>query len=204
MEKLKNEITAGMKTYYEELNKKVGEELMSQEAQQKDLHDKIESYEKKIAATQTKVEKRNNFKLKIIEKLGALRRKSLLFRFLLNYQTERINHKKKKVLITKIYNEKLKRKTLYTIKKFTFLEKTNAYEIKMKEKTEKDLKTFEETMIKQKENLLALIYKAEEKLKHENKKKVQTKLELDKIVLKGVSALNMKALLLSQNSLNGK
>ena len=51
--------------------------------------------------------------------------------------------------------------------------------------------------------LVQLIYKAEEKLKHENRKKVQTKLQLDQIVLRGISALNMKALALSQNSLNG-
>ena len=48
-----------------------------------------------------------------------------------------------------------------------------------------------------------LISKAQEKLKHENRKKVQVKLMLDQMVLRGVSALNLQAMALSQNSLQG-
>jgi hypothetical protein len=43
LERLKNEMANGFQKYYEELNKKVEDELLSQEAQQKDLHDKIEN-----------------------------------------------------------------------------------------------------------------------------------------------------------------
>ena len=52
-------------------------------------------------------------------------------------------------------------------------------------------------------NLNELIKKAEEKLRHENKKKIQTKLKLDQMVLRGVSAMNLEALKLAQNSLQG-
>lgn len=204
LEKLKNELAIGFKNYYDELNKKVGEELLAQESQQKDMHDKIDKYEKKLQETVAKVEKRNSHKARIIESLCSMKRKTLIFRFLSNYKNEKRNKIYLKNVVYKIYSEKLRRKGLYLIKKYSFLEKTNAYEQKVKEKTEIDLRNVEESLQKQKENLLSLIYKAEEKLKYENKKKVQTKLELDKIVLKGVSALNMKALMLSQNSLNGK
>jgi endo-alpha-1,4-polygalactosaminidase (GH114 family) len=127
----------------------------------------------------------------------------MIFRFLSNFNNWKKNNKKLKNLTNKIYQIKLKKKGLYIIKRFAILEKTNAFEIKIKEKTENHLKNIEDALREQKNNLLILIQKAEEKLKYENKKKIQTKLELDKIVLKGVSALNMKALLLSQNSLNG-
>ena len=90
------------------------------------------------------------------------------------------------------------------LKKFSFLQKSQAYETKIKDKIENDIKQYEESLKKQKEELMNLILKAEEKLKHENRKKVQTRLKLDQIVLRSVSALNMQALSLSQNSLNGK
>ena len=54
----------------------------------------------------------------------------------------------------------------------------------------------------QKEKLILLINQAKEKLKHENRKKIQVKLMLDQMVLRGISALNMQAMKLSQNSLN--
>ena len=53
----------------------------------------------------------------------------------------------------------------------------------------------------QKTQLLLLIEQAKERLKHENRKKVQVKLMLDQMVLRGISALNMQAMKLSQNSL---
>lgn len=57
-------------------------------------------------------------------------------------------------------------------------------------------------MKKKEDELIKLIEKAEEKLLHENRKKIQVKLALDQMVLRGVSALNMQAISLSQNSLN--
>lgn len=59
-------------------------------------------------------------------------------------------------------------------------------------------------MNKKEEELLKLIENAQEKLMHENRKKIQVKLALDQMVLRGVSALNMQAITLSQNSLNSK
>jgi chromosome segregation ATPase len=197
-------MASGFHKYYDELNKKVEEELISQEAQQKELHDKIETHEKKIKTIAPLIERRNQFKLTILEKLPDLRGKIIIFRFLSKFKTERKVYKENKFLSRKFLAEKLKRKFLNNLKKATLLEKTDEFEEKIKQKSEIQLRNLQEGLQKQKEELLQLIYKAEEKLKHENRKKVQTKLQLDQIVLRGISALNLKALALSQNSLNGK
>ena len=52
-----------------------------------------------------------------------------------------------------------------------------------------------------KQELLLLISQARERLKHENRKKIQVKLMLDQMVLRGISALNLQAMKLSQDSL---
>lgn len=64
-----------------------------------------------------------------------------------------------------------------------------------------DLQKLNDDHNNQKQQLLLLINQAKEKLKHENRKKVQVKLMLDQMVLRGISALNMQAMKLSQNSL---
>jgi hypothetical protein len=102
-----------------------------------------------------------------------------------------------------IYNNNLKRRIFYAFKSQTINEKNNIYEQKLKQKTEQGIKTHELSMKQQLEDLMELIMKAEDRLKHENRKKVQTKLMLDQIVLKGISALNIQALGLSQNTLTG-
>lgn len=66
-----------------------------------------------------------------------------------------------------------------------------------------EMKNYETSLVQQQEKIYELIAKAEEKLKLEQKKKIQTKLQLDQVVLRGVSALNIQALKLSQNALNG-
>ena len=204
MEKLKYEMSIGFQKYYEELNKKVEEELLSQETQQKALHDKIDNYQKSTVDISLQINKIKGYNSIMLDKLPEIRRKALVFRFLADYISERKKYKKNKKLVKLIYVEKIKRKCLHGIKKITLLEQTNAYDERIKQKTQNELKNLQDGLHQQKEDLLALIYKAEEKLKHENRKKVQTKLQLDQIVLRGISALNMKALSLSQNSLNGK
>src|SRR5690606_24999563 len=119
------------------------------------------------------------------------------------YKVERNDLYIKAQRIQKIMDIRNKRKLLHSLKRHTFLEKTPVYEQRIKLKTEDDLNKLEEGMKKHKEDLWTLIMKAEEKLKHENRKKVQAKLKLDQIVLRGISALNLQALALSQNSLKG-
>ncbi len=103
-----------------------------------------------------------------------------------------------------IYLNNTKKRVMKIWKEGTYLLKTPLYEKKVKGKTDQDLKIYEDSLNQEKMNLNELIRKAEEKLRHENKKKVQTKLKLDQMVLRGVSAMNLEALKLAQNSLQGK
>jgi hypothetical protein len=204
MEKLNNEMIIGFQKYYEELNMKVAEELQNQESLQNEYHNKIRNYENKINSLKILIEKRKILKYNFLDDLCDTKRKAMIFRFLIKNKNNRRNNQIIKFLIKKFYNEKMKRKCLSFFKNYTVLQKTADFEEKMKIKTENELKALQEGLEKQKEELLNLIIKAEEKLKHENRKKVQSKLQLDQIVLRGVSALNLKALKLSQNSLNGE
>jgi hypothetical protein len=90
------------------------------------------------------------------------------------------------------------------IKTLSLFQKTNEYDNKLKHRTENHLKNYYDLMNKKEEELLILIENAKEKLLHENRKKIHVKLALDQMVLRGVSALNMQAITLSQNSLNSK
>jgi hypothetical protein len=96
----------------------------------------------------------------------------------------------------------LKRKAIKLIKSITLFENNLEYDEKLKSRTDTHLNKYKESMKKQEYELLFLIEQAEEKLKHENRKKIQAKLALDQMVLRGVSALNMQAISLSQSSLN--
>ena len=109
--------------------------------------------------------------------------------------------RKREALINKILLENKLRKIFKVLKSETLFEKTNAYEEKTKVLMQNDIIKMESTFKKQKEDMWNLIAKAEEKLKHENRKKVQVKLMLDQMVLRGISALNLQAMSLSQNSL---
>jgi peroxiredoxin family protein len=103
-----------------------------------------------------------------------------------------------------IYSKNLKKRIFTAFKGLTIFEKNNLYEQRLRERTDQALKNYELNMKRQLDDLMELVLKAEEKLKHENRKKVQTKLQLDQIVLRGISALNLQALGLSQNTLTGK
>ena len=56
--KLKSELMKGFKTYFDELNTKIANELQAQETQQKDLHDKISEKENKLQTVKEIVQKR--------------------------------------------------------------------------------------------------------------------------------------------------
>jgi len=88
------------------------------------------------------------------------------------------------------------------MKSITLFENNKEYDEKLKSRTDAHLNKYKESMKKQEYELLFLIEQAEEKLKHENRKKIQAKLALDQMVLRGGSALNMQAISLSQSSLN--
>ena len=114
------------------------------------------------------------------------------------------NYNFKKIIenVDYIRRNNLKRKVFKILKEISLFQKTKEYEEKLKFRTDNYLNSYRESMKKQEEDLLFLIQQAEEKLKQENKRKIQAKLQLDQMVLRGVSALNLQAMNLTQNSLN--
>ena len=199
--KLKSELMKGFKTYFDELNTKIANELQAQETQQKDLHDKISEKENKLQTVKEIVQKRKTvdfnekvLKVDTISKIKA-------FYGIKQYVMRKKELRKREALINKILLENKLRKIFKVLKSETLFEKTNAYEEKTKVLMQNDIIKMESTFKKQKEDMWNLIAKAEEKLKHENRKKVQVKLMLDQMVLRGISALNLQAMSLSQNSL---
>ena len=108
---------------------------------------------------------------------------------------------KKLDLINKILIRNKKKKIFRALKNLSFFQGSKDYDAKLKNIKQVELQKLYENHNNQKQQLLLLISQAKEKLKHENRKKVQVKLMLDQMVLRGISALNMEAMKLSQNSL---
>jgi hypothetical protein len=201
LEKLKSELMKGFKTYFDDLNTRVTQELQAQETQQKSIHDKIESKEKKSQDMHNLVSRRKDVDLheRIFKNELTLKRKCFLA--LAQRVMFKKENRKKEALVNKIMLENKTRKVFKALKNETLFAKTLDYEDKIKLQTQNELNKMADTYQKQKEEMWNLINKAQEKLKHENRKKVQVKLMLDQMVLRGISALNMQAMALSQNSL---
>jgi len=201
---IKAKIEDGINEYYSKLSSELHNDLLSQETEQKNIQDSIEQVKQETEKTKLK-QKRSRL---LIEKFKITKidkeRKASVFRFLLNNLVE--EKKTRKVETQLIYYRiyRLKKGIFDLFKKTTTFKPIKEYENDVKTAIENDLKSYEDTQIKEKEAILQLIYQAEEKLKHENRKKIQTKLLLDQIVLRGVSAMNLHALSLSNSSLKGK
>ena len=114
---------------------------------------------------------------------------------------EQKEENKKMDLINKIMIRNKKKKIFRALKNLSFFQGSKDYDKKLKNIKQIELQKLYENHNNQKQQLLLLISQAKEKLKHENRKKVQVKLMLDQMVLRGISALNMEAMKLSQNSL---
>jgi len=147
---------------------------------------------------------RHKQKLKIISKLIEYRRKAAIFRTIFINKQENKNFAKIIEKADYFRRNSLKRKAIKLLKSITLFQNNKEYDEKLKMRTDAHLNKYSESMKKQEYELLFLIEQAEEKLQHENRKKIQAKLTLDQMVLRGVSALNLQAISLSQSSLNCK
>ena len=90
------------------------------------------------------------------------------------------------------------------LKNSTILKPIKQYERELSLNYQTNFNNIKSAQNDEKQKLIELIKKAEEKLIHENRKKIQTKMLFDNIVLKGVSEMNLKALSLSNEALKGK
>ena len=204
MEKLKELLSKGMKEYFDELNNKVNEELLVQETQQKGLHDDIAKAEEKEKNIGDVKYRRNQVLLnsKYLKNDILLKRKALNGIYQ-NYLREK-EIRNRNAFICKILQENKIRKIFKVLKNDSIFRKNEEYEEKTKEASGTEVQKLEKNLNNQRESMLNLIKQAEDKLKHENRKKIQVKLMLDQMVLRGISALNLQAMHLSQNSLKGK
>jgi len=195
-------LVSGFKEYYEQLNKKALEEAQRQEHQQKQVHDKLDKYTEKINSLTKQISKSDTFMERLVTSFRDNKKKSIAFMRLFSYHTQKQLNRKIKSMVQQIREKNLSRKALNSWKFVSFHESNKNFENKVKEKTDLEMKNYQANLIQQQEKIYELISKAEEKQKMEQKKKIATKLQLDQVVLRGVSALNIQALKLSQNSLN--
>lgn len=203
LENLKAEVMKGFKSYYDELNTNVQTELNSQETQQKDLHDKLDQRGAKIAQLKEKVLSR--IKVEIAEKelkIDLLRKLKIISMLMTNVINKKAKRKKNSLILQLARKNKIK-KIFNVFKNLSIYMPTNKYIEKMKAESKRKFEEFKVNQNNQKQDMIKLINQAKEKLKHENRKKVQVKLLLDQMILRGISSLNMQAISLSQNSLNG-
>jgi hypothetical protein len=201
LERLKVELMKGFKVYFDELNTKVNEELMAQETQQKNLHEELENYHKKTDTNSILRNRRKNILLneKIYSNDLLLKRKAFNGLFQGIMKTKEIRNRV--CLIKKILDFNKKKKIFKILKKDCLFAKKDDYEIKMKKHAENEIENNQKNQKNQIDEMWNLINQAQEKLKHENRKKIQVKLMLDQMVLRGISALNLQAMNLSNNSL---
>ena len=201
LERLKAEVSNNFKIYFEALNKQVSDEQAEQEKLQKELDDQMKAKNKLNDEINERLSKRKNILLK--EKQHKFENDLKLKGFMSLYKNmieQREENKKLNFLYKIMMKNKLK-KIFRALKDQSVFQNNRDYQLKLEKNREKELKKLFNEQNNQKNQLLLLISQAREKLKHENRKKVQVKLMLDQMVLRGISALNLQAVKLSQNSL---
>ena len=201
LERLKAEIMKNLKIYYEALNKQIWDEQSNQEKQQKELSEQMNEKNKINDEINQRLSRRKQILLREKEHKYENDLKLKGFMSLYKNMIEQKEENKKLNLIYKIITQNKIKKIFRALKAQSLFQKNKDYEIKLRKNKEIELQKLYEEQNNQKQQLLLLISQAREKLKHENRKKIQVKLMLDQMVLRGISALNLQAMKLSQDSL---
>ena len=199
--RLKAEVMLSFKKYYEVLNNKINEEQSNQEKLEKELSEQMNEKKKNNDEIYNLLSRRKQILLREKEHKyeNGLKLKAFLSLYKNKIQSKEEN--KKYNLISKILLKNKIRKIFKALKGENLFQSSKEYALKLKIAKEEDLKKLYGEQTNQKKQLLLLIEQARERLKHENRKKVQVKLMLDQMVLRGISALNLQAMKLSQDSL---
>ena len=160
--------------------------------------------QEKIAELKERIIARKKVQLKEMEFKHDLVMKLKVFLTLKqNAQVEKGIRKKGEMAKKIMERNKIKR-VFGELKKRSLFLPSDKYTDKTKLECKKRFDEYTKNQAIEKEDLLKLIAQAKERLKHENRKKIQVKLLFDQMVLRGISSLNMQAVSLSQNSLKGK
>jgi hypothetical protein len=201
---LKELIKAKFQFYSETLISKLNELHLANENEVQGLKTQIEKCRVEYDYLNDLIYHKKSCQTNIINKHYELRLKSVLFNFLKqNVLSAKFSNKKENQMLY-FYINNLKKKVFSMLKNKTIFKPFNVFEREIQIKYEEDIRKIKQKQYSQKEELKLLIIQAKEKLNHEKRKKIQTKLVLDNVVLKGVSAMNLKALALSNDSLKGK
>lgn len=201
--RLKEELMKGFKEYYAEIQKKIGDELKKQEDQQNDYHKKIDEQSDKSRSIIENYKIRKYAYLKAREQYNDHKVKVLGFMLLYTNMQKEQQQRKTSSVIEKLFEMKRKKKLLNILKRQTIFAKTQEFQEKKQKREDKLMDQFIGDLAQRKREMNRLINEAKEKLKHEQRKKLQVKLALDQMILKGISNLNAEAIKLAQNSLNG-
>ena len=201
LKRLKEEVLKNFKIYYESINEQILEEQNNQEKQQQDLKDQCDNKLKGNKEINDILSRRQQILLKLKEYKYSndLKVKGFISLYK-NWIEEKENNKRLHLAEKIIRNNKIK-KIFRAMKNQTLFQTNKDYALKIKNNSENELRKLNNDLNNQKQQLLILINQAQERLKHENRKKIQVKLMLDQMVLRGISALNMQAMKLSQDSL---
>ncbi len=201
LERLKAEIMKNFKIYFEVLNKQITEEQANQEKQQKELDDQMREKQKVSDEIYNRLSRRKQILLREKEYKYENGLKLKGFISLYKNMIEQKEENKKYNLISKILLKNKIKKIFRALKNQSLFQNNKEYTLKLQKYKENELQKLINEQNNQKQQLLMLISQAREKLKHENRKKIQVKLMLDQMVLRGISALNLQAMKLSQDSL---
>lgn len=200
---LKDKLISGFYEYYEILNNKSNNQSKSYKEIEDNLAKSVELSNNIYNQSHKNLEKLKTIRNNLINKNYKEKLKAKLFTFIKDRYLDKKYDTYKENLVIYLYVSNLKRKLFEKIKKATIFKPIKEFE---KEISTSYILSIEKTISvhnEEKQKLLNLIKKAEQKLIHENKKKLQTKMLFDKIVLKNVSELNIKTLSLSNEALKG-
>ena len=201
LERLKAEIMKNFRIYFDSLNQQINEEQSNQEKQQKELDDQMKEKKKENDEIYNRLSRRKQILLKEKEHKYENGLKLKGFISLYKNMIEQKEENKKYNIISKIILRNKIKRIFRALKNQGLFQNNKDYALKLKKYKDNELQKLVNDQNNQKQQLLLLISQAREKLKHENRKKIQVKLMLDQMVLRGISALNLQAMKLSQDSL---
>lgn len=188
-------------SYFSTLLEKEKTKVEEQNKELSDIQIQLNKHRSQLIHAEELIKKKKEIEKNLLIKYHNIRLKRKLFDYLKENKDKEKNERKIDTQVLYLYITKLKRKYFNLIKNKTILKPLKIYEQEVDEKYKVEIKSILEKQGNEKGELIKLIHLAQEKLKHEQRKKIQTKLMLDNIVLKGVSAMNIQALSLSNNSL---
>jgi len=201
LERLKAEVMGNFKVYFDALNKQIAEEQENQEKQQRELDAQMKEKDKMNEEINNRLSRRKQILLR--EKGHKYENDLKLKGFMSLYKNmlEQKEENKKYNFIKNILQRNKIKRIFKALKEQSVFQNNKDYALKLQKNKELELQKLFNEQNDQKQKLLLLISQAREKLKHENRKKIQVKLMLDQMVLRGISALNLQAMKLSQDSL---